>query len=152
MHVIATGRSKTETAQTEVNGKKKVVKLGMKVAQRDGFEFEFTVVLDVTHDGHYPIASKDRTGVFLGEPRPISEQTGLDLKAWLNTGQDVAAGSADDGLNAALGSIKSALTIDDLKSHFFSASALFPGHLAALTIAKDARKKHFSDSQNPIKG
>lgn len=86
MHIIATGRSKTETAQSEVNGKKSVVKLGMKTEQRDGFEYEFTVVLDIIHDGHYAVASKDRTGLFGGDPKPISEETGKTLLTWLDRG------------------------------------------------------------------
>jgi hypothetical protein len=92
MHAIATMRSKTETAQQDgANGKKKVVKLGMKAEQRDGVEFEFTTVLDLVHDGHFAVASKDRTGLFVGDPKPITEQTGADLLAWLNTGADVQA-------------------------------------------------------------
>lgn len=86
MHIIATGRSKTETAQSEVNGKKGVVKLGMKTEQRDGFEYEFTVVLDIIHDGHYAVASKDRTGLFGGDAKPLSEETGKTLSAWLDLG------------------------------------------------------------------
>jgi AAA domain len=87
MHIIATGRSKTETSQEEVNGKKKVVKLGMKTEQRDGFEYEFTVVLDLVHDGHHALASKDRTGLFR-EHFKVSEQTGNELAAWLESGVD----------------------------------------------------------------
>jgi hypothetical protein len=90
-HIIATGRSKTETAQTDgPNGKKKVVKLGMKTEQRDGFEYEFTVVLDLIHDGHYANASKDRTGIFSGDPSPLSKATGQKLREWLNTGAEPA--------------------------------------------------------------
>ena len=88
-HVIATGRSKTETAQTEDNGKKKVVKLGMKTEQRDGFEYEFTAVLDIVHAGHYATASKDRTGLFAGDPKPISADTGRALAEWLDSGAQV---------------------------------------------------------------
>jgi len=92
MHVIATGRSKTETAQQEGNnGKKKVVKLGMKTEQRDGFEYEMSVVLDIVHDGHFAVASKDRTGLFVGDPQPITEQTGLMLSNWLNAGAEPPA-------------------------------------------------------------
>lgn len=89
MHLIATGRSKTETSQEDSgNGKKKVVKLGMKTEQRDGFEYEFTCVLDIVHDGHYAIASKDRTGLFSGEPLIISESTGKALVNWLDSGAE----------------------------------------------------------------
>lgn len=91
-HIIATGRSKTETAQTEEGGRKKVVKLGMKTEQRDGFEYEFTVVLDITHAGHYATASKDRTGLFNGDPQPISEATGQQLRAWLESGVEAPKG------------------------------------------------------------
>lgn len=101
MHVIATGRSKTETAQTEDNGKKRVVKLGMKTEQRDGFEYEFTTVLDIVHDGHYAAASKDRTGLFLGDPKPITEDTGRELLAWLDTGADASVQMLDELRQAA---------------------------------------------------
>lgn len=96
MHVIATGRSKTETAQTEENGRKRVVRLGMKTEQRDGFEYEFTTVLDIVHDGHFAVASKDRTGLFLGDPKPISEETGRMLMVWLETGAEATSAILDE--------------------------------------------------------
>lgn len=89
-HIIATARSKTETAQIDDNGRKKVVKLGMKSIARDGTEFEFDVCLDIVHDGHFAVASKDRTGVFSGDPKPITEETGKRLAEWLAGGKPVA--------------------------------------------------------------
>jgi hypothetical protein len=85
-HIIATARSKTETAQVDDGGRKKVVKLGMKSITRDGTEFEFDVVLDIVHDGHFAVASKDRTGVFSGDPKPITAETGRKLAEWLRGG------------------------------------------------------------------
>lgn len=86
-HIIATTRSKTETAQQDSgNGKKQVVKLGMKSEQKDGFEYEFTVALDLIHDGHYATASKDRTGLFEGDAKPVTVETGKMLKQWLESG------------------------------------------------------------------
>jgi len=82
-HVICTGRSKTETAQVEDHGRKKVTKLGMKLEARDGLEYEFTTVLDLVHDGHYATVSKDRTGIFGGDPKPITAETGKRLAEWL---------------------------------------------------------------------
>lgn len=115
-HVIATGRSKTETSQVEEGGRKKVVKLGMKTEQRDGFEYEFTVVLDLVHDGHYATASKDRTGLFAGDPKPVGEHTGRTLAEWLESGADAselllaelkeAAANGTDVLIAAYGRLK----------------------------------------------
>lgn len=87
-HVITTTRSKTETAQEERNGKKVVVKLGMKSEQRDGSEFEFTTVVELVHADNLATATKDRTGVFAGLPRPITEDTGRALREWLETGED----------------------------------------------------------------
>ena len=88
MHVLVTIRSKTETAQQEsITGKKSVVKLGMKAEQRDGVEYELTTVLDIIHDGHYAVASKDRTGLFVDkDPKAITKDTGKLLLAWLDSG------------------------------------------------------------------
>lgn len=86
MHIIGTMRSKTETAQSEKNGRKVVEKLGMKTEQRDGSDYEFTTVLDIIHNGHFAMASKDRTGLFAGDPQPITVDTGKRLLKWLTTG------------------------------------------------------------------
>lgn len=93
-HIIGTLRSKTETAQVDDGNRKKVVKLGMKAETREGSEYEFTTVLDLIHDGHYATATKDRTGLFVGDPAPISEDTGRMLKAWLDSGAEVKADPA----------------------------------------------------------
>lgn len=85
-HIIATMRSKTETAQVDEGGRKVVKKLGMKSEQRDGAEYEFTVVLDLVHDGHFATASKDRSLLFQGDPKPITVETGRRLLDWLNGG------------------------------------------------------------------
>jgi hypothetical protein len=90
-HIICSGRSKTETAQVDDHGKKKVAKLGMKLEARDGLEFEFTTVLDVIHDGHFATVSKDRTGVFAGDPKPITVDTGRKLAEWLAGGHEPEA-------------------------------------------------------------
>lgn len=94
-HIIATGRAKTETAQVDDGGRKKVVKLGMKLESRDGAEYEFTVCLDVIHDGHFAVASKDRTGLFGGDPKPITVDTGRRLAEWLAGGAAMQAETAE---------------------------------------------------------
>lgn len=100
-HIIATARAKTETAQVDEGGRKKVVKLGMKSISRDGTEFEFDVVLNIVHDGHFAVASKDRTGIFSGDPKPISEETGRQLAAWLSDGSPAPVASAPTPAKAA---------------------------------------------------
>ena len=98
-HVIATGRSKTETAQVDDHGKKSVAKLGMKLEARDGLEYEFTLCLDIVHAGHFATVSKDRTGLFSGDPKPITVETGKTLAAWLAGGQAVTATTPDASPN-----------------------------------------------------
>ncbi|EEB45456.1 phage nucleotide-binding protein [Providencia alcalifaciens] len=92
LHIIATMRSKTETAQVDKgNGKKGVDKLGMKSEQRDGVEYEFTTVLDLNHETHTAMASKDRTGLFSNaEVTQLNELTGKKLMDWLNDGRTKA--------------------------------------------------------------
>jgi hypothetical protein len=150
LHVIATMRSKTETAQTEENGRKRVVKLGMKSEQRDGIEYEFTTVLDIVHDGHYAIASKDRTGLFTDQdPHQISEKTGAMLLEWLESGETVTEpvqGMTASELADWQSSIEAAATIDDLKNIYGNAVILARNRndkmsYDALTATKNARKK-----------
>lgn len=90
MDLIVTMRSKIETAQEkDASGRTKVVQLGMKSEQRDNMVYEYTAVLDLTHEKHYANATKDRTGIFSGhDPQIISEKTGLMLRDWLNSGKE----------------------------------------------------------------
>ncbi|MCF9034394.1 ATP-binding protein [Acinetobacter nectaris] len=84
MHIITTTRAKTETVQGEG---KKILKLGMKAEQRDGFEYELTVALDVVHDGHSALPTKDRTKLFSTNGEVITAETGERILAWLNDGR-----------------------------------------------------------------
>lgn len=83
-HVITCTRSKMETVMGE---DKKVKKVGMKDIQRDGWEYELTVSLNIDRDTHMTIASKDRTELFEGkEPFKITEATGVMIKDWCDKG------------------------------------------------------------------
>lgn len=84
MHIITTTRAKTETVQGEG---KKILKLGMKSEQREGYEYELTVALDLVHDNHFVIPSKDRTKLFNPDGEQITRETGERLLAWLNDGR-----------------------------------------------------------------
>jgi hypothetical protein len=85
-HVIGTMRVKTEYVLEENDrGKKVPRKVGLQPVQRDGMEYEFTVVMDVDAD-HKASASKDRTTLFAGWYDTISEETGRKLRDWLETG------------------------------------------------------------------
>lgn len=115
MHIIATMRSKTETAQVEENGRKKVAKLGMKSEQRDGVEYEFTTVLDIGHETHHAIASKDRTKLFSNsDPLILNEDTGKKLLGWLES----CANPQEEALKQFVADASAAESMDALKPLF----------------------------------
>lgn len=141
MHIIATGRSKTETAQQDSNGKKSIIKLGVKTEQRDGFEYEFTVVLDIVHDGHWATASKDRTGLFSDKaPTQISEKTGAELLDWLNNGE-----SENEAIERIKASIIAAESIEQITSALKAAASMYPAHKEKFVAAASARKSQIEE-------
>jgi len=142
LHIICTMRSKTETVQGEG---KKILKLGMKSEQRDGTDYEFTVVLDLTHDGHTATASKDRTKLF-DQPELISADTGARLLAWLNSGVSPEE-RAKELLVDALADIATAKDMASLQSAFNAAKAIAVGFddlVQQVVAAKDKRKNELS--------
>lgn len=92
MHIITTTRAKTETVQGEG---RKIVKLGMKAEQRDGYEYELTVGLDVVHDNHFVTPTKDRTKLFSTNGEIVTKETGQRILAWLNDGKSQEEALAD---------------------------------------------------------
>lgn len=88
LHVIVTMRSKAVYVEGERNGKKTIEKQGAAPEQRDGIEYEFTAVLDLTVDGNLAVKSKDRTRLF-NDPFRITEETGRKLRDWLESGADL---------------------------------------------------------------
>lgn len=84
VHFITCTRSKTETIQGE---DKKVKKVGMKDMQREGWEYELTVSLNIDRETHMAIPSKDRTNLFENKPPfIITEETGKQIKQWCEQG------------------------------------------------------------------
>jgi hypothetical protein len=91
-HIITTVRRKQDYQMTEgSNGKLKVQKAGLKEVTRDGWEYELTVNLELDMQ-HNATASKDRTGLFMGNPSFVpSVATGEAIKEWCDSGLDVKA-------------------------------------------------------------
>jgi len=84
IHVITCTRSKTETVMGE---DKKVKKVGMKDNQREGFEYELSLSLEIDRDTHLASPSKDRTNLFEGkQPFLITEETGKLIREWCDSG------------------------------------------------------------------
>jgi len=109
LHVIATLRTKTAyDLVDDGNGKKKPVKIGLAPVQREGVDYEFTSVFDLSIDGHVATATKDRTRLFDGKHFVPRVETGQALVTWLETGvdADARAAAARDALAARISAIE----------------------------------------------
>jgi len=82
-HIIACCRSKQAYIVDEQT--KKVTKAGVEPQQRDGLDYEMTVVFQLNHQ-HIATATKDRTRLFDGREAPITAETGKRLLEWLHSG------------------------------------------------------------------
>jgi hypothetical protein len=82
LHVICTIRTKQDYVLVEKNGKQVPEKVGLKSIQRDGLEYDFTLVMDLDIKNN-ATASKDRTGLFFGKPEhKINPETGVLIAKW----------------------------------------------------------------------
>jgi len=81
-HIIATMRTKQDYVLNNRDGKFVPEKVGLKAVQRDGVDYEFTLVFDVDIK-HNATASKDRTGLFRDKPEfQINAATGKKILKW----------------------------------------------------------------------
>ena len=107
VHIITCTRSKMDTVMTD---DKKVKKVGMKDIQREGWEYELTVSLNIDRDTHKAIASKDRTELFDNkEPFLISEKTGELIRDWCERGVDT-----EQELQDAVAKLANCNSVDEL--------------------------------------
>ena len=88
-HIIATMRSRTDYVQV-VNdkGRTEIRKVGLAPVQRDGMDYEFSLVFDLNNE-HTVTVSKDRTSLFDGQSFTLSPDVGSKLLEWLNSGKDI---------------------------------------------------------------
>ncbi|WP_421942428.1 AAA family ATPase [Pedobacter sp.] len=86
-HVISTMRVKQDYVLNQKDGKYVPEKVGLKAVQRDGVDYEFTLVLDINAN-HQATASKDRTNLFVGKPDfQITSENGELISDWCNRGK-----------------------------------------------------------------
>jgi hypothetical protein len=146
-HIIATMRAKQEyVLETNDKGKQQPKKVGMAPVQREGMEYEFTVMLDVDMQ-HIASASKDRTSLFDGQFFKLSQETGRTLLTWLETGVEAPA------LPAAIPPASQSLSDNDMDtvgfamedaSDFEELKAIFgPAYAKASAQQKVALKKQY---------
>ena len=90
-HVITTIRTKQEYVLSSKNDKLIPEKVGLKLIQRDGFEYDLTILFEVNIN-HFATATKDRTSAFAGKPEfKLTSLVGQQLLDWCNQGHSVNA-------------------------------------------------------------
>ncbi len=93
VHIICTMRTKQDYILNQKNGKYVPEKVGLKAIQRDGLDYEFTVVFNLNNKNQ-ATCSKDRTGLFLNKPETILKpSTGQKILSWCEstmTAQDLS--------------------------------------------------------------
>jgi hypothetical protein len=98
-HIIATIRTKQDYVLNERNGKLVPEKVGLKAVQREGLDYEFTVVFDLNMKNN-AVSSKDRTGVFFDKPEHIiGIETGRSLLNWCNEGKEISVSDVSSKIN-----------------------------------------------------
>jgi hypothetical protein len=89
-HIIVTTRTKQDYVLNERNGRMVPEKVGLKAVQREGLDYEMTLVFDLTMK-NTATASKDRTGLFFGKPEhKLGIDTGVLIHQWCNAGNDIS--------------------------------------------------------------
>lgn len=87
IHLICAMRSKQDyIIEQNDKGKSAPRKVGLAPVQREGMEYEFTVVFDLGMD-HSAHVSKDRTAMFDGEIFKPTKKTGAQLLEWRMSGK-----------------------------------------------------------------
>ena len=88
-HIIATSRTKQDYVLNKLNGKMVPEKVGLKAVQREGLDYEFTLVFDLNMKNN-ATASKDRTGLFFDkQEQKLGIETGKSIFDWCNAGNDI---------------------------------------------------------------
>lgn len=150
-HIIATMRAKQEyVLETNDKGKQTPKKVGLAPVQREGMEYEFTVMLDIDMS-HVASASKDRTSLFDGQYFKISTDTGATLLSWLSTGTE-APQFNEDTMVELTAAIIDAGTLEAVQGAFAKAYTYAKGfgHTDAMTAAQNVyagRKAEFAQEQ-----
>lgn len=142
-HVITCTRSKMETVMGEG---KKVHKVGMKDVQREGWEYELTVSLNLDRDTHLATPSKDRTNLFEGkQPFLISEETGKMIKSWCENG--IAPETNKKKAETIIKLINDCKTAEEIKSIWASLDT-FQKTLPGVTEATKSKGESFKPVTN----
>ncbi|WP_246118465.1 AAA family ATPase [Apibacter muscae] len=144
-HIIATMRTKQDYVLNQKDGKFIPEKVGLKAVQRDGLDFEFTLVFDVDIK-HFAVSSKDRTGLFMGKPEfVINTYTGKRILEWCNQGSLPIKPSPKLSENELYYKIESCTSLSDLSVLYKE----YPEYQNNLNNVFMEKKKLLSQLTNP---
>ncbi len=95
-HLILTLRTKVEYVQEQVGGRTQIRKVGMAPIQREGIEYEFTVVGDLEADTHRLIVTKSRCSALADKSfdKPGADMARVLLQ-WLDEAPEPAQRQSD---------------------------------------------------------
>lgn len=89
VHLILTMRQKSDHAMIQDGPKMQIKKVGLKIQQREGFEYDLHLTFSIEHETHLCTIGKDRTGLFSDRPPfLITEDLGKELRDWADVSQD----------------------------------------------------------------
>lgn len=150
-HVIATMRTKQDYVLNQKDGKMVPEKVGLKSVQRDGLDYEFTLVFDVDIK-HFAVSSKDRTCLFMGKPEfTISENTGIEILNWCNTGtsKQIQTTAQERFINLSEKEVYEHIQMCDTIVDLVSLFKLYPQYHSTLRPDFEARRSILINSANP---
>lgn len=137
-HIISTIRSKQDYVLAEKNGKMVPEKIGLKGVQREGMDYELTLVLEIDIKQNAS-ATKDRTGLFMNKPEfRISSDIGEKILSWCKNGINATAVQK---------LIKKSKDVKTLREIFNS----YPEFQVLLNEDFQTKKKQLIETNNAIK-
>lgn len=138
-NIIATIRTKQDYVLVDKNGKMVPEKVGLKSVQRDGLEYELTLVFDLDMKNN-ATTSKDRTGLFFEKPEhKISVETGQQILDWCNSGTPI---TVDDVSQR----ISDTVSIQELLALYQQ----FPQYKNVLQNEYEGKKRQIMLQQQPV--
>lgn len=114
-HVFVLSRAKTEWAMEDKNGKSTPTKVGLGTEGDKQQDYEYTISFMLqqgTHVASVDDGGKDNTGLYDGQYNMLTEEDGIKLYNWANSGQTPSKLSVDTMTTQSV--VEEASFIDDL--------------------------------------
>ena len=121
VHIICTLRAKQDYVLNERNGKQVPEKIGLKPIQKEGVDYELTIVFEIDIK-HNALATKDRTGLFENKSEfRITSDTGKFILEWCKEGTEVETPSIP--VSTLIELINACSTVDELREVYMNSTS-----------------------------